>query len=107
MFILLICNSLTSKFIVEINDNAIAVIYVDLISCLLKVECYFLIAYFSAHCISDHRISMPNPNPNPNLNHNPNPDKSPDHDFSPFGQRCGGQKFSGQKRGSPYFFNFF
>ena len=41
MFILLICNSLTSKFIVEINDNAIAVIYVDLISCLLKVECYF------------------------------------------------------------------
>ena len=41
MFILLICNSLTSKFIVEIDDNAIAVIYVDLISCLLKVECYF------------------------------------------------------------------
>ena len=35
------CNSLTSKFIVEIDDNAIAVIYVDLISCLLKVECYF------------------------------------------------------------------
>ena len=41
MFILLICSSLTSKFIVEIDDNATAVIYVDLISCLLKVECYF------------------------------------------------------------------
>ena len=41
MFILLICNGLTSKFIVEIDDNAIADIYVDLISCLLKVECYF------------------------------------------------------------------
>ena len=41
MFILLICSSLASKFIVEIDDNAIAVIYVDLISCLLKVECYF------------------------------------------------------------------
>ena len=35
------CNSLTSKFILEIDDSAIAVIYVDLISCLLKVECYF------------------------------------------------------------------
>ena len=45
MFILLICNSLTSKFIVEIDDNAIAVIYVDLISCLLKVECYFLTSF--------------------------------------------------------------
>ena len=42
MFILLICSSLASKFIVEIDDNAIAVISVDLISCLLKVECYFL-----------------------------------------------------------------
>ena len=41
MFILLICNSLISKFIVEIDDNATAAIYVDLISCLLKVECYF------------------------------------------------------------------
>ena len=28
MFILLICSSLTSKFIVEIDENAIAVIYV-------------------------------------------------------------------------------
>ena len=45
MFILLICNSLTSKFIVEIDDNAIAVISVDLISCLLKVECYFLTSF--------------------------------------------------------------
>ena len=45
MFILLICNSLTSKFIVEIDDNAIAVIYVDPISFLLKVECYFLTSF--------------------------------------------------------------
>ena len=45
MFILLICSSLASKFIVEIDDNAIAVIYVDLISCLLKVECYFLTSF--------------------------------------------------------------
>ena len=45
MFILLICNNLTSKFIVEIDDNAIAVTYVDLISCLLKVECYFLTSF--------------------------------------------------------------
>ena len=37
----IICSSLASKFIVEIDNNAIAVIYVDLISCLLKVECYF------------------------------------------------------------------
>ena len=35
-----ICNSLPTKFIVEIDGNAIVVIYVDLISCLLKVECY-------------------------------------------------------------------
>ena len=41
MFILFICNSLTSKFIVEIDDNGIAVIYVDIISSLLKVEYYF------------------------------------------------------------------
>ena len=26
-----------------VDDNAILVIYVDLISCLLKVECYFLL----------------------------------------------------------------
>ena len=45
MFILLICSSLASKFIVEIDDNAIAVIYVDLISYLLKVECYFLTTF--------------------------------------------------------------
>ena len=45
MFILLIGNSLASKSIVEIDDNAIAVIYVDLISCLLKVECYFLTSF--------------------------------------------------------------
>ena len=45
MFILLICNSLTSKFIVEIDDNAIAVIYIDLISYLLKVKCYFLTSF--------------------------------------------------------------
>ena len=45
MFILLICCSLACKFIVEIDDNAIAVIYVDLISCLLKVECYFLTSF--------------------------------------------------------------
>ena len=40
--------------------------------------------YFSAHCISDHRISKPNPNPNSNPNHNsnPNPDNSPDNDCS-------------------------
>ena len=42
------------------------------------------ISYFSAHCISDHRVSKPNPNSNLNLNHNPNPnpnpDNSPDHD---------------------------
>ena len=31
-----------------------------------------MIPYFSAHCISDHRISNPNPNP----------DRSPDHDCS-------------------------
>ena len=31
---------------------------------------YYEIPYFSAHCISDHRIS------------NPNPDPSPDHDYS-------------------------
>ena len=36
MFILLTCNSLASKFIVEIDDNAIAVIYVDLISCFVE-----------------------------------------------------------------------
>ena len=43
-----------------------------------------MIPYFSAHCISDHRISKPYPNPNsnPNPNHNPNPDNSPDHDYS-------------------------
>ena len=47
-----------------------------------------MIPYFSAHCISDHRISKPTPNPNsnPNPNHsanpNPNPDNSPDHDCS-------------------------
>ena len=35
-----------------------------------------MIPYFSAHCISDHRISNTNPNPNPN------PDNSPDHDCS-------------------------
>ena len=45
MFILLIYNSLTSKFIVEIDDNALAVIYVDPISCLLRVECYFLTSF--------------------------------------------------------------
>ena len=45
MFILLICNSLTSKFIVEIDENAIGAIYVDLISCLLKVESYFLTSF--------------------------------------------------------------
>ena len=39
---------------------------------------YKTIPYFSAHCISDHRISKPNPN----SNHNPNPDNSPDHDCS-------------------------
>ena len=51
---------------------------------------YRRIPYFSAHCISDHRISKPNPNPNsnpnpnhnPNPNPNPNPDNSPDHDCS-------------------------
>ena len=51
---------------------------------------HWTIPYFSAHCISDHRISKPNPNPNsnPNPNHNPspnpnpNPDNSPDHDCS-------------------------
>ena len=37
-----------------------------------------MIPYFSAHCISDHRIFKPHPNPNPNLN----PDNSPDHDCS-------------------------
>ena len=37
-----------------------------------------MIPYFSAHCISDHRISKPNPNSNPN----PNPNNSPDHDCS-------------------------
>ena len=37
-----------------------------------------MIPYFSAHCISDHRISKPNPNPNSN----PNPNNSPDHDCS-------------------------
>ena len=36
------CKSLTSKFISEIDVNPILVICVDLISCLLKVECYFL-----------------------------------------------------------------
>ena len=43
-----------------------------------------MIPDFSAHCISDHRISKPNPNSNPNPNHNPNPnpDNSPDHDCS-------------------------
>ena len=45
-----------------------------------------MIHYFSAHCISDHRISKPYPNPNsnPNPNHNPsaNPDNSPDNDYS-------------------------
>ena len=45
MFILLICSSIASKFIAEIDDNAIAVIYVDLISYLLKVECYFLTSF--------------------------------------------------------------
>ena len=40
-----ICNSLPSKFIVEIDGNDIVVIYVDLISCLLKVECYIFIFF--------------------------------------------------------------
>ena len=38
-----------------------------------------MIPYFSAHCISDHRISKPNPNSNPNLNHNPNPNPTTIH----------------------------
>ena len=42
MFIFLMCKSLTSKFISEVDVNPILVICVDLISCLLKVECYFL-----------------------------------------------------------------
>ena len=43
-----------------------------------------VIPHFSAHCISDHRISKPNLNPNlnPNPNPNPIPDPSPDHDCS-------------------------
>ena len=36
MFILLICNSLASTFTVEIDENAIAVIYIDLISCFVE-----------------------------------------------------------------------
>ena len=49
-----------------------------------KNKLLYSIPYFSAHCISDHRISKPNPNPNsnPNPNHNPNPDNSRDHDCS-------------------------
>ena len=37
------CKSLISKFIIEIDVNPIVVIYVDLISCLLQVDCYFLL----------------------------------------------------------------
>ena len=40
-----ICNSLPSKFIVEIDGNAIVVIYVDLIPSLLKVECNIFIFF--------------------------------------------------------------
>ena len=35
-----------SKFIVEIDDNAIVVIYVDLLSCLLKWNAIFLSSFW-------------------------------------------------------------
>ena len=41
---------------------------------LRQCNIYTRVLYFSALCISDHRISNPNPNPNP--------DPSPDHDYS-------------------------
>ena len=42
MYIFPICKSLTSKFFIEIDHNTILIICVDLRSCLLNVECYFL-----------------------------------------------------------------
>ena len=49
MFILLIFKSLiTSKFIIEIQGIAILIIYIDLISCLLKVECYVFSSFGNA-----------------------------------------------------------
>ena len=41
MFIFPTCKSLTSKFFIEIYHNAILIICVDLMYCLLNVECYF------------------------------------------------------------------
>ena len=58
MFILLMCKSLTSKFISEIDVNPILVICVDLISCLLKVECYFLYFFLVTPIISFFVIEM-------------------------------------------------
>ena len=49
MFILLIFKSLiTSKFIIKILDIAILIICIDLISYLLKVECYFFASFGNA-----------------------------------------------------------
>ena len=41
MFIFPRCKSLTSKFFIEIYHNAILIICVNLMYCLLNVECYF------------------------------------------------------------------
>ena len=41
MFIFPRCKSLTSKFFIEMYHNTILIICVDLIYCLLNVECYF------------------------------------------------------------------
>ena len=43
MLILLISKSLTSIFIIKIYNNTVLIIYVDVIGCLLKVECYLLL----------------------------------------------------------------